>query len=217
MNERRREAGFTLLEMMVAASILTVIAGGIFSLMNTGIDTYRIGMKTADIERRTAKVLEQISDDLSAAGRNVVFPVPTHPNTSHHVTFQKNLGYSGGTTGVIQWSPMVKIALRPDPDDPNDGKDNNGNGLVDECVIVRIVNLGQPDERSTILTRWVREYIEGEEPNGIDDNGNGLVDEPGLSFDVIGDVWTVRLTLEQFDAKGRLVTHSMNTSVKTRN
>jgi prepilin-type N-terminal cleavage/methylation domain-containing protein len=214
---RRREAGVTLLELMVAASILTVISGGIYSLLNTGIDTYRIGMKTADIERRTAKVLEQVAEDLSAAGRNVVFPVPTHPNTSSEVTFQKNVGFSGGTSGVIQWSPMVKLVLRPDPGDPNDGKDNNGNGLVDECVIVRIVNVGDPNERSTVLTRWVREYLEGEEPNGIDDNGNGLVDEPGLSFDVIGDVWTVRLTLEQFDANGRLVTHSMNTSIKTRN
>jgi hypothetical protein len=84
-------------------------------------------------------------------------------------------------------------------------------------MIVRRENAGTASERTIVLTRWVRELLEGELPNGEDDNGNGLIDEPGLSFDVIGEVWTIRLTLERPDNKGRLVTHTVQTSVKTRN
>ena len=67
------------------------------------------------------------------------------------------------------------------------------------------------------VARWVREYLQREEPNGKDDNDNGLIDEPGLSFDVIGEVWTIRITLELLDPKGHLLTHTAQTSIKTRN
>ena len=83
--------------------------------------------------------------------------------------------------------------------------------------MVRVDNAGTADERLTVLTHWVREYLEGEIPNGKDDNGNGLVDEPGLCFDVIGEVWTIRLTLERRDSKNRSVMHTAQTSIKTRN
>ena len=78
---------------------------------------------------------------------------------------------------------------------------------------------GTPRTKSqtTVLARFVREYLEGEVPNGKDDNGNGLVDEMGLSFDSIGMVWTVRLTLERRDANGNLCTQTVQTAVKMRN
>jgi hypothetical protein len=204
----------TLLELMIATSILTVIAGGIYALFSTGLDTYRIGMTTADVERRTVQVLESIADELANAGQEVVHPRPDHPSASSRVSLQHNVGFADGK---IQWSAPTVIALRADPTDPDDGKDNNGNGLIDEKIIVRRIRAGTPTEETQVLTRWVREYLEGEIPNGKDDNGNGLVDEPGLSFDVIGQVWTVRLTLERHDTKGRLVTHTVQTAVKLRN
>jgi hypothetical protein len=210
----KRQAGVTLTELIIATSLLTGIVGATYALFGTGLDTYRMGITNADVDRRTAQVLELIADDLSTAGREVVYPVPNYPETTAKITLQKNAGFD---EGAVKWSPPTVIYFRYAEDDPNDGKDNNGNGLVDEGEVVRTVNAGTPEEHTTVLTRWVREYLEGEVPNGKDDNGNGLVDEHGLCFDMIGDVWTVRLTLERRDSKGRLATQTVQTAVKMRN
>jgi hypothetical protein len=199
---------------MIATSVLTVIVGGVYALFSTGLDTYRIGMTTTEVERRTVQVLESIAEDLANAGQEVVHPRPDHPSSSSRVSLQHNEGFADGK---IKWSAPTVIELLSDPDDPDDGKDNNGNGLIDEKIVVRRVRVGTPTEQRTVLTRFVREYLEGEIENGKDDNGNGLVDEPGLSFDVIGQVWTVRLTLERHDTKGHLATHTVQTAVKLRN
>jgi prepilin-type N-terminal cleavage/methylation domain-containing protein len=209
-----RQHGFTLVEVVVATTLLSVIGGGIFALWNTGVDNYGLGVTGAEVERRSNLVLQQIAEELSTAGRDVLYPQPLPPESSGKLTLQSNQGWSDGD---VAWSTPTVIEFRYAADDPNDGKDNNGNGLIDEGIIVRRENAGTADEREIVLTRWVREYLEGEEPNGKDDNGNGLIDEPGLCFDVIGEVWTIRLTLERPDPRGRLVTHTVQTSIKTRN
>ena len=214
MRMRRKQAGVSLVELIIAISILTGVVGSIFALFNTGIDTYQTGITTAEVDRRTASVLETIAADLTTAGLDVIYPVPTWPNATSRVSLQKNTGFSGGN---VTWGTPTLIFFRSAKDDPNDGIDNNGNGLIDEGEVVRTINVGLPDEREVVLTRFVREYLEGEVPNGKDDNGNGLVDEPGLSFDSIGQVWTVRLTLEKRDANGNLVTQTVQTAVKMRN
>jgi Tfp pilus assembly protein PilW len=214
MIDRKSQTGVTLVEMIIGIVILTSMIGGIYALYDTGLDAYQQGMTSADIDRRTAQVLDRVALDLSKSGHDVINPIPTAPYATSKVSLQTNEGWS---EGAIQWSAPTTIEFRYDPEDPNDGKDNNGNGLVDEGIIVRRENVGTPQEKTTILTRYVREYLEGEIPNGKDDNGNGLVDEPGLSFDVIGTVWTIRLTLERFDANGILATHTEQTAVKMRN
>ena len=214
MQREQRQGGFTLTEILIASMILLTMVGGIYALFSTGLDTYQVGTSNAEVDRRTVQVLELIADDLATAGRSVVFPTPTYPATTPSVTLQKNTGFAGG---AITWGPTTVIAFRHAADDPDDGKDNNGNGLIDEGEVIRTIDAGTPNERTTVITRFVREYLEGEIPNGIDDNGNGLVDEPGLSFDTIGDVWTIRLTLEKRDTRGRLVTQTVQTAVKMRN
>jgi hypothetical protein len=99
----------------------------------------------------------------------------------------------------------------------DNGLDDNGNGLVDEGVIVWTENPGLVDERRVIRSHWVREYLEGELPNGLDDNGNGLRDERGLCFSIEGDVLTIRITLERRDDDGRIHTKTVQTSVRVRN
>jgi hypothetical protein len=107
--------------------------------------------------------------------------------------------------------------LEADPGDPADGKDNNGNGLVDEGVVVRYEVDGTGPVRRTVLTRWVAALLDGEIENHQDDNGNGLIDEPGFCLDRNGDVWTLHLTLQRNDGAGRRVTRTMKTAVTPRN
>ena len=209
-----RQAGVSLLEVVIASSLTMVVIMGVYGLFHTGVDAYGVGSVSAEVQRRSTQVLDLISEEIGQTGRDVIYPQVVPPKSTSRITLQRNAGFS---EGEVHWSPVTVIEFRHCGDDPDDGKDNNGNGLVDEGFIVRIDNAGSSDERLTVLARNVREYLEGEIPNGQDDNGNGLVDEAGLSFDVIGEVWTIRLTMERTDDKGRRVMHTAQTSIKTRN
>ena len=210
----KRNTGTTLLELTLATGLLTIIVTGGYVLLGTGVDTYDMGSTQAEVERNTDRALEMTAAELSMAGRAVIHPQPLPPSSTDSLSFQRCVGF---TEGAIAWGPTTVIEFRHEPDDPDDGVDNNGNGLIDEGMIVRVENAGTSDERVVVIARGVREYLEGEIPNDKDDNGNGLIDEAGLSFDVIGEVWTIRITLERLDAKKRSVMHTAQTSIKTRN
>jgi hypothetical protein len=136
------------------------------------------------------------------------------PYATDTITLQRNMGWSGIS---VNWGRPTVIEFRPEPDDPADGLDNNGNGLVDEGMLVRYEMTDTGPTALTVLTRWVRPLLEGETDNNQDDNGNGLIDEPGFCLDRVGDVWTVRLSLERRDSAGRTVTRTMQTAVRPRN
>ena len=80
-----------------------------------------------------------------------------------------------------------------------------------------VENLGEPDERRLVITRWVPELAAGELPNLLDDDGNGLVDEPGFYVQRQGETFLVRLSLQRRDAAGRLLSRSTATSTRIRN
>jgi hypothetical protein len=208
------EHGLTLLEVMISALVVVVIVGGAYAVLFTGADTYGTGVTIVGLQEHANRVVDEIAERLAVSGQATLSPVPGALSPSAAVTFQECRGF---TSGAVLWAPPARISLRYSPTDPNDGKDNNGNGLVDECECVCTFNLGQPDERTVVLTRWVREYLEGEVPNSADDNGNLMTDERGLAITRNGDAWTIRLTLERPDAKGRILVRSVETSVTPRN
>lgn len=210
----KRNAGTTLLELTLATGLLTIVVGGGYTLLGTGVDTYDLGSTLAEVEGNAARALEAIATELSMAGRSVLHPQPSPPNSTSSLSFQRCIGF---IDGAVAWGPPTIIEFRPEPDDPDDGVDNNGNGLIDEGMIVRVENAGTADERVVVIARNVRRYLEGEIPNNLDDNGNGLIDEAGLCFDIIGEVLTIRVTLERLDGKKRSVMHTAQTSIKMRN
>ena len=206
--------GTTVLELIIAATLFSGIVAGGYTLLGSGVDAYDQGGTAVEVERHADRLLQLVVAEISQAGRDVTYPRAMPPNSSHTLTLQRCTGY---TAGAKVWSTPTTLEFRHLPDELDDGKDNNGNGLIDEGMLVRVDDAGGPNERVTALGSYVREYMEGEEKNGTDDNGNGLIDEPGVSFDVVGDVWTVRITIERRDGNGRLITHTAQTSIKVRN
>jgi len=118
---------------------------------------------------------------------------------------------------VIIPGPTSRIAFQNHPSDPDDGIDNNGNGLVDEGQVILMRNVGLANETTTVIVPWVREFTEGEIANGNDDNGNGLIDERGLSFELVGQTLNIRITLERLDSDQRPLVRTVETSVRLRN
>ena len=109
------------------------------------------------------------------------------------------------------------IRLEYMPGETNNGIDDNGDGFVDECRIVRVENPGTPDETILVLGTQVSEFYEGESPNLNDDNGNGLIDERGLCFYRTEDLITILVTLLRRDSQGRVETRSSMTTIAVRN
>lgn len=212
----KRKNGFTLMEVMIAVAIAGTLFAAVFSLLGSGTDTYELGTSMAELESEARRVVERIADEVMSTGVAKLNPSPIPPLGSFTLTFQKCTGYDLATYSTL-WGTQTKIEFQYDPSDPNEGQDNNHNGVVDEGVIVCTYNVGLPTQQVVDLGRNVREYLEGETFNGLDDNGNGLNDERGLSFELVGETLTIRLTLERLDPKGQVMTRTVSTSVKLRN
>ena len=211
----RTTSGFTMVELMIAMATMTIVLLAVALATMQGNRAYNAGRAVSDVEARTQRMLRRVVEDLRWAGRAGLFPEPLAPFGSSTVDFQSNVGVDGG--GGVIWSTPTRIAFEYAPGELDDGIDNNGNGVVDEGQIVLRRDVGAAGEQRIVHGSWVREFLEGEIPNGADDNGNGLIDEAGLCFEVNGTTLLVRLTLEQPDPEGRLITRTMTSAVNLRN
>lgn len=216
---RNRRSGFTLVELCISFTVLALMLGAIVTTVSTSKRTYQDGMTVAALETKARRAIDRIAHEIVGADRVTISPNVQLTTTGWStLQFRTSEGYAAA--GGMQLSTLTQINLVPDPRDPNDGIDNNGNGLVDECRVVLVRNVGAADQIQAVLVDQVREFLEGENPtvNALDDNGNGLRDEGGLSFFVDGnDTLTIRLTLEARDQQQRLVTRSVETAVHMRN
>jgi type II secretory pathway pseudopilin PulG len=65
---RRPDAGYSLLEMLVATGILVVVTGSIFGLLNPAQGTYRAQPEVSDMQQRLRVAVESMQRDLFMAG-----------------------------------------------------------------------------------------------------------------------------------------------------
>ena len=112
---------------------------------------------------------------------------------------------------------MTQLEYQLEPGELLDDIDNDGDGLVDEGAVVLTRDPAGPNEISVIICRNVREYFEGETLDLADENGNGLVDEPGFHIERMGDQLAIRLTVEDVDRRGDVVTQSAEALIRIRN
>lgn len=211
----RKAGGFTLVEMLISSAIIAIIMGTIGMTVLRGKENFRQGVTTAVLEARGRRVLERIVTELQSAETSSLSPMPNPPLGSSNLRFRASLGYNG--TAPV-WAPWSRIQFLPDPRDPVNGVDDDGDGMIDEGRVVLIRDDGGPNQVQITLANNVSRLLQGETANVADDNGNGLVDEAGLSFsaDANGTL-TIRLTLGARDPRGRTMLRTVQTSVRTRN
>jgi prepilin-type N-terminal cleavage/methylation domain-containing protein len=207
-------AGFTLIEVVIAATIVSLLLLGLGITTLSGDRVYKAGMAQDRSLVLARRALDRIADAISMGGVGALTPNPVAPLGSSTLSFRTPSGYAGG---AVTWNSSTRIDFQYTPRDPNDGLDNDRDGFIDDGMIVLTRDVGLATEQSTVLARGVSEYLEGEIPNGADDNGNGLRDERGLSFDISGDQLTIRITVVSRDGNGRNVVRTVSTSVKVRN
>jgi prepilin-type N-terminal cleavage/methylation domain-containing protein len=208
-------AGFTLIEVMITSSLVGLVVSAILGLGMSGTSVFRSGSSRANLDAASQRAMERIVAELTTAGKGKLAPLATGANGETSMLFQQAIGVTAGKT---DWTPLpLSLDWELETGELDNGIDDNGNGLVDEGLVVLTRDAGGPNPDRVILCRWVRSYLEGEVPNGGDDNGNGLFDERGFCFERVGDSLVIRLTLERLDSDGIPVVRSLETTVRLRN
>lgn len=211
----RRKAGFTLIEVAIAASILALLLASVGTFQAISQKASRTMVVRSDLERRADRALQTITRALRGAGVHTLIPDPTSAFGSDTITFQTPTGVSGA--GVVSFSAPSRIALALDTGEADNGVDDDGDGRVDERALVITRDVGLASQTATTTCHGIGEWLEGETSNGLDDNGNGVIDERGFNVRRVGDLLYVRLTLESRTEDGQVLRCTTDTALVLHN
>jgi hypothetical protein len=194
-------SGFTRLELALSSALVGAVLGAMGTTARQASLSLKAAPEVDEVGERASATTSLVAKRIAASATGFIVPTPSAPFHTAEVDYQ--LCTASGEAKGADLGAIERIELRLEPGEADDGVDNDGDGLVDECEIVQFQHRGSAHERVTVLCRGVCEFLEDELPNGADDNGNGLIDERGLSFDFQGDSVTVRVSLEQAGSDGR--------------
>jgi prepilin-type N-terminal cleavage/methylation domain-containing protein len=210
---RPGRSGFTLLELVISVALIAMVLGSSLAMTLRGRDAYVSTALQAVADGKARQALQRMAKELENADADNLLADPGIVGGSA-IEFTPVVDVVGGVP--ILGNP-IRIQRNPSATDPDDGVDNDGNGIVDEGVIVLIRDIGTADQTTAVLCSGVRELLEGEVADGDDDNGNGLVDESGLSLRRAGQLVTIRISIEQAGSGGTTTIGTLETSVTLRN
>ena len=193
-----RRAGFTLIEVMVAITLLGLVVTNLYMVLADSSKAFGSEAAVFDAEMQARRTLDRIAMAVIGSSRDSLFQTPVSPVSTSELSFKSNLGVEDGEP---VWSDPQKISMTEEQD----------------AAVTWFENPGAPAERRIVWSKWVRAFADGEISNGVDDNGNGLVDEKGLSFEIEGDMVVIRLTIEKVAPDGTVVTRQLESRVTCRN
>jgi len=209
-------AGWTLVEAAIALALTSAVSGTLVLILKTSGGMAGQTIRGADLSLRTARILERITRETLAGSPGSFDPAldPDLPVFAADLTLLRVVATDD--SGAILGSPL-HIWTEYEDGETDDGTDEDGDGLVDECVVRLTIDVGAAGERTIVLAWDVAEHLEGEEPNGVDDNANGLVDERGLTFRRVDSGLQVLLTLESTTESGVLLQSTGQRTIHMRN
>ena len=213
--KRTSRSGFTLIEILIGSFLLVVLGASVALAAARTRGAFQQTRLNASVESKLRQALSRVVGELQAVGLATVLP----PNIddewgSSNITFQKA---TGAPAGAIVWGTTQRLSFEYEPGELDDGVDNDGDGLVDEGLLVFVRDDGGPAETRVVLVRDLAEFAEGEDENNADDNGNGIRDERGFNAHRVGNLLTIRLTVEGVGEGEITVARSLSATVLLRN
>jgi len=207
--------GFSLLELVIATALLSLVLGAVGLVQMRTRDASRVGLAQEQAESLCRRTLNRVADELGGVGHSLLFPDPSTNLGVSTLTYQHPTGVSN--LGVVSWDTQTSLSLQMAQGETNNGIDDNGDGLIDERRLVLTRGVGTAHPIATVLCSGIPELATGETANGLDDNGNGVVDEAGFNIRKVGDLLTIRLTVQVPYGQGQVATSSLQTSVVLHN
>lgn len=211
----RRRAGFTLLETVVVVGVLGLVLGSVGAFQLRADEAARSQLRRAELEARARRALERIAEELMGVAQSRLDPDPNDDVAVDSIAYQRPLDVS--PLGVVSWSARSRLELELEPGEDADGRDDDGDELVDERRLVLVRDEGAPSERRIVLCNGVAALGAGEWDNAIDDDGDGAEDEAGFGVRRVGDVLFVHLRLLDARAGAEPSSVELATSVVLRN
>jgi hypothetical protein len=190
---RSRESGYTLLELAIAATILTIALGSLTLLSGRSAGALSAGTSQSELDSHARRALTRIGEELLPSGMSVITPA-TLDQGAAEVNYRRS---GGPVSGRNSWVEPRRFAFAYEVGELDDGLDNNGNGLIDEGVVTWTIDAGLATEHTLILCHGVRER--------------------GFAIQRVGNVLRLGLTLERLDAEGHPIVRSLETTVQPRN
>jgi hypothetical protein len=206
--------GLSLIEVVLGLVLVLAAVAAALSITSTASSVTAATTARGQLDVRVHRTLDRIARELVAAREDSLDPDAEAPLGASALSFQRAVDDGAGG---IAWSSMRRIESLPSPADPEDGIDNDGNGLVDDREIWLVRDFALPGERRSLLTRHVASFLEGESSNVTDDNGNGLIDERGLSIEHRDGVLVIRITLQAVGPDGDVMSRTAEMAVQPRN
>ena len=216
MQVRRGRAGYTILELVISVTLLAIVIGAAQSVSFTGNDAYESASLVSRADGRVSRAAERIATELLLADADTLVPDPIGEFGSDFLEFKR---VSEVTPTGVTWTKRRRLSFEYEAGEVDDGVDNDGDGIIDEGVIVLTRDLEDDGTggRTVVICKNVTELLEGEDFDGEDDNGNDLIDERGFNIHRVGDLLTIRITVEERSEDGESVVRTVETSVRLRN
>lgn len=212
---KRGKRGMTLIELLIALSVLTIIMVGITQSGASVTRLFATSVSRVSIEQQLRQSIGKLNADLRLAAQGSFDALGAAPLWTNATGFDRIEGFDA-INGAGEWGTM-RVELRMGTGETDDGTDEDGDGLVDERQLVLIRDFGGAAQIDQVILRGVPELYPGELPNGLDDNGNGLLDETGFALYSENGALKVLLAKSGIDPEGRMITRFLETSMKLRN
>jgi len=209
-----KASGFTLYEVAITVGLLGLVFAATGLVSRSTSELANFSGEKSRTEARARRTLDRVVEELEMAGRTMLDPDPAAPGWTADLDFQC---VDGIVANAPTWGPLTALEWEREPTELADGQDNDGDGLVDEGRVVLVRNKNAANEQRIVLCSGVAEFADGETAAIGDENGNGLEDERGFSLQRVGELLTVRLTLQEQVQPGQVITTSVQTSIRLRN
>lgn len=214
LRRSRRSAGFTLVEMVIASVVFTVVVSATLEATLATQSGFHAALSRSELDVRAHRALDVIVDEFQTAGVSALTPSCAPPLGSATLTYRRPTGIAAG---AITWDTASTIRFEYGADDPDNGLDDDGDGLVDDGRVVLVRNAGAPNETRNVLATDVPERMPGETQNGLDDNANGIADERGLLFSLNTRLLTIQVAVAGLDPERRPISSVQSVSIQLRN
>ena len=191
-------AGFTVLEVAIAVTLVAVLLFNAVQLINTANKSGEHGTKQQELDQLADQVIDRIALALMAANEERTLPANQAPFNSELINYATSLGVENGKT---VWGDPERIALD-----------------IQDAVVRWLKN---PESEQPLQLVWGKHVSEMQIDelggNNTDDNDNVLIDEKGLSFNIDRGSVQINLPLRRILKDGTELTASTNTRVAFRN